>query len=83
MAAMPSFLVELYLPAATAERREAIARAARAVASADVRYLRSIFLPEEDTCFHEYESANGDVLAALLAHAELPYQRLIEATVVA
>lgn len=80
---MPSYLAELYLPAASAERQEALARAARACASPDIRYVRSIFLPDEETCFHEYESASADGLAAALTLAEIRYERLIEANVVA
>lgn len=80
---MPSFLAELYLPAATAERQEVVASLARRGASAEVRYLRSIFLPEEETCFHEYECESVDVLAAALALADIRYERLIEANVVA
>lgn len=80
---MPSFLVELYLPAPTAERQQSVARLARGSTSAGVRYLRSVFLPEEETCFHEYECDSADVLAAALAVAEIRYERLIEANVLA
>ena len=80
---MAKYLVELYLPSATAERQQAVARVARGGASPEVRYLRSIFLPGEETCFHEYECESADALAAALASAEIPYERLIEAHVVA
>lgn len=79
---MPSYLVELYLPSPSVERRKEAARIARGGASTGVRYLRSIFLPAEDTCFHEYECESGDMLAAALARAEVRYERLISADVI-
>jgi hypothetical protein len=73
---VPKYLVELYLPADG--ERAALARAARRV---DAGYVRTIFLADEETCFHEYESPSRDVLAAALANARLTYDRLIEAEV--
>jgi hypothetical protein len=65
---MPEFLVELYVPHGG---DAAVARHARSARSAalqltregrPVRYMRSIFVPEDETCFFLYEAATaGDV----------------------
>lgn len=77
---MPSYLVELYVPRRNSIDREALVRAARQVGPG---YVRSIFLDDEETCFHEYESASAGALIAALAQSAVRYERLIEATVVA
>jgi hypothetical protein len=75
------YLAELYQPAASLEGRIALSRAAGRVGR-DVRYVRSIFLPDEETCFHEYESGSLEKLAEALARAGVAYQRLIAAEIV-
>jgi len=44
-----------------------------------VRFLRSVFVPEDETCFYLYEAASpGDVREAA-RRAELPLIRVVEA----
>lgn len=50
-------------------------------AGSEALYLRSIFLADEETCFHEYESVSVEALARSLARAHISYERLIEAEV--
>lgn len=77
---MVTYLVELYLPAPHGKRQIDAARAARDI-DGPVRYLRSIFLPEEETCFHEYESTDVQTLSEALRRAGVAYERLIRAEV--
>ncbi|TMC47695.1 MAG: DUF4242 domain-containing protein [Chloroflexi bacterium] len=82
---MAEYLVELYLPRAdeaTAQRREEQARlAAQQVTSEGtlVRYLQSIFVPEEETCFYLYEAASPDAVREAARRAQLPCDRVTEA----
>jgi hypothetical protein len=82
---MPQFLVELYLPRSTpsAARQHAV-RARRAAvelsrAGTAVRYLRSIFVPDEETCFYLYEAATAADVRAAAQLAQLPVHNVVEA----
>ena len=82
---MTEFLVELYLsrsdPAAV-ERGAAQARLAAEELSREgtpVRYLRSIFLPEDETCFLLYAAARAEHVVEAARRAELPFERVTEA----
>jgi hypothetical protein len=44
-----------------------------------VRYLRSVLVRADETCFHLFEAASEDVVAELAQRAELPYERIVEA----
>lgn len=52
---MKSFLVEVYAPG-TSDLPE-LAAEARAAAHDGVRYVRSIFIPEDELCFHLFEGS--------------------------
>lgn len=82
---MQQYLVELY-----ASRRDeaAVAEAAvRACAAAEaltsegkhVRYVRSIFVPEDEVCFNLYEAQNADIAGEASLRAEIPYERIMPA----
>ncbi len=43
---------------------------------APVRFLRSVYVPEDDTCFLLYEAPAEDIVAAALARAGLRAGRL-------
>ncbi len=83
---MPEFLVELYVahddhPTA---RRHA-ARAERATADLTpegqpLRCTRSIFVPQDETCFLLYEAPSADVLAEELRRAGLRYEHISAAS---
>ena len=77
--------MELDLPAAGAM---ALASAgARAHAAADqltregiaVRWVRSVFRPEDETCLLVFEAASGDAVDRAGRRAELAYVRIVEA----
>lgn len=82
---MPEFLVELFVPRAARAEVQCDAKRARIAADelsregASVRYLRPLFLPEEETCFHLYEAASLDLVHEAARRAELPLDRIIEA----
>jgi hypothetical protein len=79
------YLVEVFQPKLTAaERAAASAQARRAAeqqsqAGTPVRYLRSIFVPEDEVLFHLFEGGSADAVRQAMARAELPYERVVEA----
>jgi hypothetical protein len=80
--AMPSYLVEVYQPGGGARVAAARARsAAEAVsqAGAPVRYIRSIFVPEDETCFHVFESSSKEAVLAAIERAAFAFARIAEA----
>jgi hypothetical protein len=86
---MPSYLVESYVPRALAgEQREAAIRA-RAAAHAlttegvSVRYLRSIFVPADETCFHLFEAGFRESAEEASRRAAISVERVVEAVDVA
>jgi hypothetical protein len=77
---MPNYLVESYLadtPAAVEEARE------RARSLADdgdgVRYVRTTFLPDDETVLHVFEAASAEALERAARLAALEYERIVEA----
>jgi hypothetical protein len=44
-----------------------------------VRYIRSIFVPEDETCFLVYEAASAEAVRAAVRCAALPFERVTEA----
>jgi len=79
------FLVELYVSRMNAPNVDSGARRARLAAEAltrsgtTVRYLRSIFVPEDETCFLLFEAASANEVRDAARSAELPFQRISEA----
>jgi hypothetical protein len=80
-----SFLVETYLPRQGSETlAEVVARAkaaARAMRSdgVDVRYVRPIFVPEDETCFHLFEAPSAAAVSEVSRLASLTFDRIVEA----
>lgn len=81
---MPEFMVERYLPGVTQRSfgalRNRITAAAEdvAAAGADLRYLGSTFVPEEESCFCTFESATADAVKRATEQAGVPYARIVE-----
>lgn len=77
-------MVERYLPGVTqqdfGELRERIASAAEDVAAsgADLRYLGSTLVPDEESCFCRFESADADAVRRACEQAGIPYARIVE-----
>jgi Protein of unknown function (DUF4242) len=77
-------MVEAYDPnpvASRAEVAEALRRAAADVstAGAPVRYLRSILLPSDETCFHLFEAPSVAAVRAAAVRADVVCTRIVEA----
>jgi hypothetical protein len=81
---MPEYLVELYLPRNSTAPAEA-ARRARSSATAmsregqRIRYLRSIFVPDDETCFLLFEAASPELVGEASRRAAIEYDRIVEA----
>jgi hypothetical protein len=82
---MPKYMVELYVPrgddAAVERGVERTRRAAELLTreGTPVRYLRSIFVPEDETCFFLLEADDAEAAQAAARAAELPFERVATA----
>jgi len=82
---MAEFLVEQYVSRSGAPGEGAGAeRARRAAAEVNsegtaVRYLRSILVPEDETCFYLYEAGSADAVREAARRAGLRFERISEA----
>ena len=82
---MAQFLLESFVPkedGGAVEGRTGNARRAAEEMSREgtlVRYQRSIFLPEDETCFYLFEAASAEDVAETARRAGLPFERVAEA----
>lgn len=82
---MTEFLAELYVPrSGVAAVEEASTRARRAAdelrrGGSPIRYLRSIFVPEEETCFLLFEAESASVVSEAARRSALRFERVAEA----
>ena len=82
---MPSYLVEVYLPRSRADEARAAGRRARAAAEelsregVPIRYVRTTFLPDDETCFHLFEAASAEVVQEASRRAALGRARIVAA----
>lgn len=77
---MPSYLVESYAarsPGAVEEARERARRTAEL--GADVHYLRTTFLPDDEVILHLFEAPSAAALDEAGRLAALPFERIVEA----
>jgi hypothetical protein len=76
---MTRYLIEVY----TANRGDALSRvrsdAATLALSPGLRYLRAIFVPADETCFHVVDGASADEVAAAADEARVSFDRVAEA----
>ena len=81
---MAEFLVEMYVSrgdlGAVRRRSERARLAAEDLQreGTSVRYLRSIHVPEDETCFFLYEAASAAAVLEVLLRSELPSARVAE-----
>jgi Nickel responsive protein SCO4226-like len=75
---MAEFLVELYLSradglsvGAAASERARVAAEALTVEGALVRFVRAIFVPEDETCFFLYQAASAEIVREAARRAGL------------
>lgn len=82
---MRAFLAEQYLPAAGADTAARGAGAARQAAEqmtregTPVQFVRSIFVPEDETCIHLYLAESIEAVHAAAGRAALRIERVSEA----
>jgi hypothetical protein len=80
---MAEFLVELYLSGADAygvDRETRRARSAAAALTAEgrpVRLVRSIFVPEDETCFLLVEADTAEAVHEVANRAAVPFERVL------
>ena len=83
---MPRYLVETYVPRTDADAARAAGRRARAAArqlsreGKSVRYVRTTFLPRDETCFHIFEAGSEQDARNAAARAGIQPERVLEAT---
>jgi hypothetical protein len=74
------FLAELYLSHANAGgAREAAARARAAADELSLRFVRTTFLPGDDTCFVVFEAEAAETVAEAGRRAGLAFERIVPA----
>lgn len=79
---MGEFLAELYVAesdAASVERGAELARLGAehvTCAGASVRYVRTIFVPEDETCFYLYEAPSADAVLEAGRRGGLMFERI-------
>ena len=78
------FLVELYVQRGAPTDVDSLAAAARVAAEAlsregtRIRCLRSMFVPEDETCFLVFEAADREHVLAATNRAGLTVDRIVE-----
>jgi hypothetical protein len=78
------FVVELYASRTDVAGVERGAERARLAAEqltragTPVRYQRSIFVPQDETCLVLFEAASADAVCATARRAALPFDRVVE-----
>jgi hypothetical protein len=79
---VPDYCLELYLAGGSPAALEESAGRARAAAESfearggSVRYLRSTYLPEDETCLHFFAAASGEDVAEAARQAGLTGDRI-------
>jgi hypothetical protein len=82
---MPTYLLEAYMPRSQAQGARAAGRRARAAADelsrqgVPIRYIRTTFLPDDETCFHLFEASSAEVVEQASRRAELGRARVVTA----
>lgn len=77
---MPSYLVEAYVPGrhgAVAQARDRARRTAEL--GVGVRYVRTTFVPGDETVLHLFEAPSLEALDDAGRRAALPFERIVEA----
>lgn len=83
---MPSYLIESYVSRSSAEAALAAGTRVRATcekllhAGTNTRYVRTTFVPEDETCFHLVEAPSADIAAELCRRANLGHVRIVLAS---
>ncbi len=82
---MLTFLVEAYMPRSHTQEARAAGRRARAAAKelsregVSIRYVRTTFLPDDETCFHLFQAASAKAVEEACSRAQLGRVRVVPA----
>jgi hypothetical protein len=82
---VPRFLVEAYVPRSGALGARAAGRKARVAAEelaregTAVRYVRTTFLPNDETCFHVFDAASEAAVGEVCRRAGIGSGRIVPA----
>ncbi len=79
---MPTYLVEVYMPrsqARAADRRAGATAEELSHEGIPVRYVRTTFLPDDETCFHFFEADSADDVEEVSRRADLGRARVVPA----
>jgi Nickel responsive protein SCO4226-like len=82
---MPSYLIEVYLPRSRADDARASGHRARTAAEQlasegiPIRYVRTMYLPEDETCFHLFEAPTPAIVEEASRRAALGHTRIVPA----
>ena len=82
---MPKYLVESYIPRSRAREARAAGRDARIAAEelaregTQVRYVRTTFLPDDETCFHIFEAVSEKAVGEACRRAGIGSGRIVPA----
>jgi hypothetical protein len=76
---MGGFIVERYWPGVTEADVRMAAAALRAASGADIRYLGSILMPEDEVVLFRFDAVSARHVAASGDHAGLRCDRLVPA----
>ncbi len=82
---MPSYVVEAYLPRLSREElssfEQRLRRAAEIVSRSGtpIEHVRSVHIPQDETCFHFFEAASADAVGAAGKQAGVVFDRITEA----
>jgi hypothetical protein len=73
------FLAELFSEASDLEGRSALVGRARGAAeqSDDVRFVRAMFVPDDEMCFLFFEASSSAAVVRLAEQAVLPIDRVV------
>jgi hypothetical protein len=80
---MPNYLVEVYLPRSRADDARASGHRARTAAEQlaseglPIRYVRTMYLPEDETCFHLFEAPTPATVEEASRRAALGPTRIV------
>jgi len=80
---MPSYLVEAYMPRSHTPEARAAGLRARAAAvelsreGTPVQYVRTTFLPDDETCFHLFKAVSADAVEEVARRAKLGRARVV------
>ncbi len=82
---MPEFVAEQYFPRAGAVGAGQAGKAARGAAEqlaregAQIAFVRSIFIPDDETCLFIYEADTVETVRVAGERAALAFERILEA----